>query len=103
MDPEPIEVVALQCGDTAGGFLVISCRFAATSDNNKAAFTAARLPLNESFEILEKFRVDSLGYNQRPANRRPISTVSNPLSPQPITKTLKPCSIRISMSLAFAG
>ena len=34
--------------------------------------------------------IATLPKDQRAANRRPISTVSNPLSPQPITKTLKP-------------
>ena len=39
----------------------------------------------------------------RPAIFRPASTVLKPASPQFITKTLKPCFIRVSMSVALAG
>jgi len=48
-------------------------------------------------------RMGSVVSGQRPAILRPISMALNPGSPQPMTNTLKPCFMRISMSLALAG
>ena len=48
-------------------------------------------------------KCSSLASDQRPAARRPMSIVSKPLLLQFMTKTLKPCSIHISMSLGLAG
>jgi hypothetical protein len=39
----------------------------------------------------------------RPVTRRPISTARKPGSPQFMMKTLKPCWMRVSMSLSVAG
>ena len=49
------------------------------------------------------FQLLIVDFNQRPEAFFPISIALKPESPQFITNTLKPCFMRISMSVGLAG